>query len=291
MPTDMMHGDPAPLRDVPVTVHVADPADLGHGQRAGIPETWLDAREAARADSFRFRRDRDMFVAAHGLLRAALSGRNAAAVDPAAWRFAAGPHGKPRVVRAPGLPEPSDPRFSLSHTAGCVAVALCEGREVGIDVENIAAATATLELARTFCTAAELTGLAALAEGTAPMAARFFRLWTLKESLVKAAGHGLLRPLTCAGFRFDPFRLVHLDDDLRREGVWHVWSGELAPGHALALATILQPGERPRLSVHRIGDVSALAAGVAMPPPLSLALGSCSSFSAISEADRNSGRD
>lgn len=284
-----MHDSPASIRDIPVSVYIAAPAGIAGGRAAA----WLDAQETARAGRFRFERDRETFVAAHGLLRGALS-RHIAGTGPAAWRFTASPLGKPCIVRAPGMP---DVRFSLSHTAGCVAVALCEGRETGVDVERVTPATATIELAQSFCTAAELAGLAALerspiqpdsAHGDCPtpMAERFFRLWTLKESVVKGLGQGLSRPLTCAGFSLDQptfaslgftrLGFAHLDEDLRRAGVWHVRSGLLASGHAFALTMLLRAGERPRLTAYAVSDPGALAASVA-PAPLPLAVSSCSS--------------
>ncbi|MEW6167301.1 MAG: 4'-phosphopantetheinyl transferase superfamily protein [Pseudomonadota bacterium] len=84
--------------------------------------------------------------------------------------------GKPR------LDLPLD--FSLSHCAGRVVCALCEGGPVGVDVEPLGDARA-----------ADFPHYLHPAEqawaGAEP--ARFYALWTRKEAVVKAAGDGLLR--------------------------------------------------------------------------------------------------
>jgi hypothetical protein len=74
-------------------------------------ERMLDDAELARADRFRFERDRSAFVAAHALVRTMLSAH--APYPPLAWRFSTSAHGKPEIIRPAGsLPL----RFNLSQT-------------------------------------------------------------------------------------------------------------------------------------------------------------------------------
>src|SRR5512132_1276653 len=97
------------------------------GRGAARLEPLLSADERERAASFTFDRDRTMYVTARGLLRTLLGER--LGEDPSRIRFAYGERGKRR------LGDDSDLRFNLSHSRGLAAIALCEGREVGIDVE------------------------------------------------------------------------------------------------------------------------------------------------------------
>jgi 4'-phosphopantetheinyl transferase len=162
---------------------------------------FLDAAETAQADRFHFAADRNAYIAAHGLLRVMLS--EAAELGPALWRFVNGTRGKPMI--APGLTYESI-QFNISHTRGIVACALVRHFNIGLDLEvadrwrgdyatvcgNFCSDEATLVL-------------------EAPPSRRsdlFFRLWTLKESFVKATGEGLHRPLNSFSFQFDPVRIV-----------------------------------------------------------------------------------
>jgi 4'-phosphopantetheinyl transferase len=148
-------------------------------------ESVLDAEERDRAARFVFDRHRRRFVAAHAWMRAVL-GR---CIDrPAAsLRFAAGSHGKPRLVDPP-----ADIRFNLSHAGELALLAVVLEREIGVDVEE-ERPIETLQLARRFFASAEYSCLEAIPEEERDAA--FFRCWTRKESFIKAVGEGLSFPL------------------------------------------------------------------------------------------------
>jgi 4'-phosphopantetheinyl transferase len=91
-------------------------------------------------------------------------------------------------------------RFNLSHTEGLVVLAVA-GSDVGVDVEWLDRKGRTVELADRYFAPAEATALRALP--TDQQRDRFFDLWTLKESYIKARGLGLAIPL--ASFAFSGF--------------------------------------------------------------------------------------
>ena len=91
----------------------------------------------------------------------------------------AGPYGKPE---APGV------FFSLSHSGGYALLAVSDS-DVGADLEQIRPAPERVA-ARVFTPDEQRW----LADGE-DYSARFFTLWTLKESLLKACGRGLTLPL------------------------------------------------------------------------------------------------
>jgi 4'-phosphopantetheinyl transferase len=154
----------------------------------------LDAEERRRADSYRFARDRNLFIAAHALLRTMLS--DATGCSTASWRYVNGEHGKPALA---GAGAECGLHFNLCHTDGYSACAVSR-YEVGLDIEASDRPT-NLDLSRQVFSPGE----ASLAQSDANL---FFRFWTLKEAFIKATGEGLHRPFDSFSFRFDPVRIA-----------------------------------------------------------------------------------
>jgi 4'-phosphopantetheinyl transferase len=155
-------------------------------------EALMTPEEFARCRSLRFEPDRRVFVATRALVRTVLS--RYAAVAPEQWRFLAGPHGKPRVAQ----PEVKPPiYFNLSNTLGLVVCAVSVAHQsIGVDVEGIdrlQGKTELLDLADRYFSPAEVRALRALP--SSERVRRFFAIWTLKESYIKARGLGLTQPL------------------------------------------------------------------------------------------------
>lgn len=92
--------------------------------------------------------------------------------------------GQPRLA-LPGL------HTSLAHCRGVVAVALCEGGPVGIDVER--RDTSSLQSIRDLVCAPGDAEAVQRPGGDAD--ARLLALWTRKEAVLKALGLGLARPM------------------------------------------------------------------------------------------------
>lgn len=88
----------------------------------------------------------------------------------------------------PYWPQFPDVQFSLSHTDGCVAVAVGTGA-VGVDVEKIA--SADLRIADRFFTPHE----AQWVRENASQRAAFYEIWTKKEAYLKMRGTGLTASL------------------------------------------------------------------------------------------------
>ena len=141
----------------------------------------LDENERTRHSRLRHGADRLAFVAAHGLLRQALSLRTPG-VDPRAWSFVISPSGKPSLAS-------SSLQFNLSHCRELVAVAITEHVQVGVDVEPVNAALSGADVAQRVYGPSELAELATLPAEQG--VERFFERWTVKESWVKATGVGL----------------------------------------------------------------------------------------------------
>jgi 4'-phosphopantetheinyl transferase len=192
-------------------------------------ERMLDEAERTRANSFRFERDRNAYVAAHALARTMLSTH--APHPPSAWRFSTNAYGKPEIVTANGTPPL---RFNLSHTRGLVAAAVTLENDVGIDVEAIDATRLTLDLAERYFAASEMDYLR-----RAPVDQQcetMFAFWTLKEAYVKAVGLGLSLSLDAFAYELEPLSIRFsppLGDD---PACWLLRRLKPTPDHALALA-------------------------------------------------------
>jgi 4'-phosphopantetheinyl transferase len=141
----------------------------------------LDDDELARAERFRFARDRERFVARRAFLRRTLA--RCVGVEPGEITYRVSPLGRPELDPRFGL------AFSASHADGLACVAVSRNRLVGVDIERLRPLDDLMELTRSACSPAEALELDAL-----PRAARaeaFLDLWTRKESYVKAIGTGL----------------------------------------------------------------------------------------------------
>jgi 4'-phosphopantetheinyl transferase len=206
------------LRSVPSeTVHLwfAFPEEWDERALAAEVRGCLDAAEIARMERMRFPEGRRLFAVSHLLVRRALAhdgGRLAGE-----WRFVDDGHGKPAID--PGLGVPGL-HFNLSHTRGMAVVAVTRLGPVGVDIEREDRRVDARALIRRFFADSERASLEALPPER--LRRGFFLLWTLKEAALKAAGQGLLLPLTSVEFRLTgrrPYRIASGRPDRKRE-VW-----------------------------------------------------------------------
>lgn len=148
----------------------------------------LSGDELARAERFRFPRDRDHFVVSRAVLRLLLGAYLGA--PPAGLRFRYGARGKPSLAEESnrgGL------RFNVSHSHGLALFGFTRRAEVGIDLERVSGRLAGEQIAERFFAPREVRALRALPRAVQDEA--FFHCWTRKEAFVKARGDGLSLPL------------------------------------------------------------------------------------------------
>jgi 4'-phosphopantetheinyl transferase len=194
----------------------------------------LNAGELARAERMRLAEARAEFLLGRALLRSLLAER--LGCSAAEVPLEAVPQHKPRLAAGRGPLE-----FNLSHSGGRIALVMTQGIPVGIDIESSGSVVEFLEIASSHFAAAERTALLrSFGEGRARC---FFRLWTRKEAVVKAAGDGLTLPLD--GFDVSPVlpeELALTIDSLEAgRTVWHVRDLDVDGPFAAAIA-FAQPG-------------------------------------------------
>jgi 4'-phosphopantetheinyl transferase len=207
---------------------------------------WLDEREHAAFDRYRFARHKHLHLVAHALVRRTLS--LYADGEPAAWRFAIAPGGKPELAG----PTPLPLRFNLSHTKGVAAVGVTAMGRIGVDVEVGKAPGTMIALGRRFFAPLEVAAMERRSEAEA--AALALELWTLKEAFMKAVGLGMA--LSPRRFAFDveadgPRRLLSTGLDGESPESWSFATIDAGIAGARA-AVAVETGTSPSLRVRRL---------------------------------------
>lgn len=202
----------------------------------------LSADEQARADRFRFPRDRRRYVVARGMLRRLLAARLGCSADAVSFDY--GPFGKPALRDAGRL------SFNLSHSDELAILAVTDGAPVGIDLERIRS------IADGFAEHAFAPEERAAIRVLPPqgLEAAVFACWTRREAYLKAVGTGLSQPPGSFAVSVDPSRpaLLRVDAEPESLGQWTLADLAVQPGYAAALAVrrprcVVQWHETPRL--------------------------------------------
>jgi 4'-phosphopantetheinyl transferase len=146
-------------------------------------EEFVTGEERARAEKFYFPQHRRRCLAARALLRG-LIGRYTGATPPRV----------PIRYGSEGKPFTDDLSFNLSHSGGHALLAVACTGQIGVDLETIIRERDTGRLARRFFSEAEKRALGGASEEDRPRL--FHQFWVRKESWLKAAGRGLVAPLS-----------------------------------------------------------------------------------------------
>lgn len=202
--------------------------DLGQGDEHAAA-AGLGPHELRRWRAFRCPRARTRYARLQARLRELLHAAFGLDLQGRSWTY--GAHGKPV------LPGGQGPFFSLSHSGDCGCIALSARRELGVDVECLAAWPTADALPGVF-TPRERAHLAGAG------AAGMWRLWTRKEAVLKALG---------CGFAADPSALCVAPvpgADGAAEGErcagTRLWSIDAIAGCAAAIACVETAGAAPR---------------------------------------------
>jgi 4'-phosphopantetheinyl transferase len=195
----------------------------------------LSADEQERAARFVRARDRRRFVRCRAALREILGGLLAQA--PGSIRFRARGNGKPELDAGLWRDGPPNLRFNLSHSADLALIAVCRGRELGVDLEQVRPIGEAQRIVASYFSPSEQAAFAALADDAKPLA--FVRGWTRKEAILKGLGSGL------AGLsaRYETgFATIELTGRFTpavpspRVAQWQLWEAAPRPGFVATVA-------------------------------------------------------
>ncbi len=151
---------------------------------------WLSDEEKKRARRMRVESLRRRFSIAHGVVREILGGY--LHQPPADIEFEITPSGKPILGGRSANLNPML-QFNFSHSDELLLLAVCQGYELGIDVELMSKEIEHGAISRHFFALDEISWLQSLAPEH--QAEAFYRLWTCKEAVLKADGSGLRQSL------------------------------------------------------------------------------------------------
>ena len=185
----------------------------------------LDEHERAQ----KFVRGKHEYVASRWLLRRVLG--QYLQQSPQSLKFARQEKGKPYI---PG----SNIQFNLSHSGTWATLAVANDINVGIDVEQGNNARDLMGIATNYYHPAEFRMLGDLPPEAQPK--QFYRLWTLKEALLKAAGVGISAGLENLNFSLGAEISVGIAPALANEvfaSKWHFHQWQLSDGSLCALAS------------------------------------------------------
>jgi 4'-phosphopantetheinyl transferase len=156
----------------------------------------------SRALKMRQRKDACRMVVADSLVRHALE--LATGLEPSRMRFGSNDCGKPEL-------HDSDVHFNISHSGEWV-ICVVDKKEIGVDVEGYRSVDGAI--ADRFFSEKEKKLIDECGKADSRSGV-FFRIWTLKESYVKAIGKGLTCPL-------DSFSCLPYDGGRRIEFCSHI---------------------------------------------------------------------
>ncbi|CAH0992749.1 hypothetical protein SIN8267_02886 [Sinobacterium norvegicum] len=171
------------------------------------------------------------------------------------WCFSSTAEGKPHIDY-PAYYLGRRLSFNVSHTAGMIVCAVTVGQAVGCDVEWLARKNSLQAIAEKYFSPQEQAALFRLPEPL--QRRRFFDLWTLKESYVKACGQGLSMGLDSISFTIAESENQHVNCNVDMAAVTaqkpeHQWqqSWLIFPSEAFTAAiTVIGPSSndyQPRL--------------------------------------------
>lgn len=150
-----------------------------------------------KTDAIRMPKNKYLSLGAELLL---MYGLKQQGVDLCDIRYGYGINGKPYISGEDNI------HFNISHS-GEVAVCVLSSKEIGCDIEKSVdngSKFSRLKIAERFFAAEECEMIAAM-QSEELKREMFFRLWTLKESFIKATGAGMSIPLNSF--------CIHIDGD------------------------------------------------------------------------------
>ena len=189
-------------------------------QISALLKSWLSEDELTKVDRYIKQEAKAQGLMVRGYLRALLSKHGS--LLPNEWRFEYGEKGKPRLsytqFKQTGI------HFNLSHSGDWLLVGICvpkaekrnnlDAVEFGVDIERCRSSTNIHAILSHYFSEPEKAALLALPAQL--QRERFFDLWALKESYIKAKGLGLALSLKSFAFDFAPLSESSLELDVTK---------------------------------------------------------------------------
>jgi 4'-phosphopantetheinyl transferase len=156
------------------------------------------------------------------------------AMAPEEITFCYSEKGKPALAKP--AHEDNNFQFNVSHSGAAALFGFTRRSQIGVDIEHIRHDVEIHTIARRFFSTREQSELATFPE--ALQLQLFFRIWTLKESFIKALGEGLSLPLDQFDVSVDPNSPPSLTTrpDAMDTQRWHLQVLDAGANYAAAFA-------------------------------------------------------
>src|SRR5262249_17248627 len=244
------------------------PGESAESAEPGPERELLCEEERTRAARFVRPRDRRRFVRCRAALREILGGL--LAESAAVLSFRAVGQGKPELAQSSESTDSENDRltlrFNVSHSAELALIAVCRGRELGIDLERVRPISEAARIVDSFFTIAEQSAFAMI--GREDQSLAFHRGWTRKEAILKALGVGIsgLAARHETGFGTTPL-ISHFTPATPsgRVGEWILWEAAPRAGFVAALAVWARCSTDPSADAERAGASTSLPASPGSP--------------------------
>ncbi|MDT3293683.1 4'-phosphopantetheinyl transferase superfamily protein [Shewanella sp. SP2S2-6] len=179
--------------------------------QTSLAQSWLSDDELAKVARYRDPKAQMKGLQVRAALRAVLS--HYADLSPQDWCFEYGAKGKPSLTTA--LRQQTGLEFNLSHSGDWLLIGVAQFHGVesglfGVDIERSRPKTDIYSILNHYFSPQETSALLALAD-EAGQRQRFFDLWALKESYIKATGLGLAQSLKSFAFELKPFEQLAVE--------------------------------------------------------------------------------
>ena len=191
---------------------------------------WLHGEEKNRYNRYQSQSQREHFLFGRVLLKTILS--KYIGCTPVDLKFDIDTRGKPFLSSNNTL----SVTFNLSHSDNRLVFAVSKSQDLGVDLEIIKKERAILKIAERYFSPSETRELRNLPK--ASQVKRFYELWTLKESVLKACGSGLSRGLSKIEFSFPTSDklVMHSAPGSGNLNNWQSWQIEEYKNYMLAVS-------------------------------------------------------
>lgn len=127
--------------------------------------------------------------------------------------------------------------FNISHTKDVTLVGIAQGMQIGVDVEKIAEKKNSADIAARFFNPEESKWIAAGADRHEQLR-RFFRMWSMKEAVIKTVGGGVFRNIHQIWFQEEQsvLALQSSTEPWSVSNKWRLFEFDEIPHHACSIA-------------------------------------------------------
>jgi 4'-phosphopantetheinyl transferase len=232
----------------------------------------LSDDEINRAESFRVRCAKQHYIHVRATLRRLLG--LILEIAPQDVVFGYSPTGKPFISEATSGGRTI--QFNVSHCDDVALIGICEGAEIGVDIESIDQRIEVDEIAALMLAQNELAGISRYTARERRLG--ILRAWTRKEAIVKAIG---------CGFSVDPRdivvdvgpqarpELIELPEEIGKASTWKVFDLPLGLSHVGALAVPSLVASKSTIGVSDICPVNGYSRIVALASTTTLQRADC----------------